>query len=173
MDKQERFSFLRAIDPGVLIAPFLGFLLFSTGLAAMYFIGKVSNLSCTRTEQVGIKCSLITTWMDLTQLSDKPLATLNSAYIEDSCDEDGCTYRVVLSTSREDLPLTTSYSSGITDKQQKVDQILSFLADNNQTNLQISDGGGLFLAFPLFFTGAGLYLCVTSLIKLFKGKSET
>jgi hypothetical protein len=171
MDSQDRFSLLRSIDPAVLITPFLGFLLFGAGLVAMYFIGQVSNLSCTRNVETEVKCSLVTTWMGLTQLSDKPLAKLNSAYVQESCDEDGCTYRVMLSTLREDLPLISSYSSGITDKQRKVDQILSFLSDDSQPNLQVADGGGLFILFPLFFLGAGLWMGVSSLVKLYKGSS--
>ena len=170
-DTPERFSLLRSIDPGVLIMPMLGFLLFSAGLLALYFLGQVNTLSCTRSVQVEIKCSLVTTWMDLTQLADKPLAPLSSAYLDESCDEDGCTYRVMLRTAREDLPLISSYSSGSIDKQIKVDQILAFLADRSQASLKISDGGGLFILIPLGFAGVGLWMCISSLVKLFTGKN--
>lgn len=166
----DRFSILRSIDPGVLIVPFLGFLLFSAGLITLYLVGRVSTLSCARNEPGEPQCALITTWMGMTQLSDKPLATLSSAFVDESCDEDGCTYRVMLRTAREDLPLISSYSSGRTDKQMKVDQVLSFLADSSQKSLQITDGGGLFVLIPVAFAGVGLWMCVTSLWKLFRGQ---
>lgn len=169
-DSQQRFSLLRSIDPGILITPFIGFLLLGAGLLFMYWLGQVNTLTCRRELQSGMQCHLVTTWMELVELDDRPLAPLSAAYVDESCDEDGCTYRVLLSTARADLPLIDSYSSGITDKQLKVDQIQAFLTDANQTELKIKDGGGFFIIIPVAFAGAGLWMCITSLIQLYFGK---
>jgi hypothetical protein len=173
MDKSDLWSLLRNIDPGVLIPPFLGFLFIGVGLATMYFIGRVNTLTCSRDITNNQTCALITTWMGLTELSVRPLPQLTSAYVQDNCDEDGCTYRVMLSTRFGDLPLTSIYSSGKVDKQQKAEQVRLFLQDNSQAELKISEGGGLFILFPLIFIGMGLFLCTAALANLFLKPTAT
>ena len=168
MNKPNRLSWLQHIDPGTLISPFLGCLLIGAGLAALYFVGQVTTLACSREQANRPNCAMITSWMNLTELSQRPVPQLTTAYIQDSCDEDGCTYRVMLSSSFGDLPFSKIYSSGMADKQYKVDQIKVFIQDSSQTNLAISEGSGLFIIIPLIFIGVGVYLSASALANVFK-----
>ena len=111
------------------------------GLLLTYFLGRVTSLECSR--QLALApCNLHTTWMGLVDLSDRPLGKVFSAHVEESCDSDGCTYRVAIETDQGRLPLDSAYVSDLADRTTKVDAINAYLVDPAQSTLSVQDGGG-------------------------------
>lgn len=147
-------------DPGVLIQPVLGLIFLAAGFFTLYLLGQVVTLTCERDDANRPNCVLITTWMEWRELRVRPLPQLSTAYVDESCDEDGCTYRVMLSTNFGDLPLTSAYSSGRTEKERKAQQIIAYLRDDTQPTLTMTERQGLLLLVPLAFLVLGLTMSV-------------
>ena len=106
--------------------------------------------------------------MGLVKLTDRPLRQVHSAWVDESCDDDGCTYRVVLETDQGQLPMGTAYSSGSTSKQEQADQVNAFVKDDSIRQVKIQAGGGLWLFIPLIFIALGVGLIARPLIGLIK-----
>lgn len=148
---------------------FLSIIFVGLGLLFSYLLGIVTTLECSRLESAQT-CNLERSWMGLVKLTDRPLRQVHSAWVEESCDDDGCTYRVVLETDQGQLPLGTAYSSGSASKQDKADQVNAFVENASITQVKVQDGGGLWMLFPLIFIAVGLVMVARPLIGLIKGQ---
>lgn len=140
------------------------------GLLFAYLMGRVSHLNCVHTESAALRCSLRISWLNLFTIREDRLQELQNAFVQQNCDDDGCTYRVVLSTAAGNTPLTSAYSSGERAKEKTAQQINQFIADPAQPELKINAGGGLLMLVPLLLLGVGAYLFVRSLTRLFRGE---
>jgi hypothetical protein len=127
--------------------PFLGL-----GIAAILFMGEKATLRCWREIPPQATCQLTTTRLLETRVVELP-GQLQGAEIDVSEVSDGDdTYRVVLHTDRETVPMTGIYTSGRRGHQQDADRIDAFVRDAAQTQLQVSQDsrwlvygiGGLF-----------------------------
>jgi len=133
----------------------LSFIFLGIGLLMAYLLGRVTTLECSR--QLALpQCNLHTTWMGLVDLSDRPLRQLYVAQVEESCDDEGCTYRVAIETDQGRLPLDSAYVSDYADRVEKVDAINAFIANPEQRDLSVQDGGGWWMFFPLVFIILGV-----------------
>lgn len=150
----------------------LSTIFFGVGLALFYFMGQVQTLKCQRVE-LGVDCTITTTWLKLSHLKDSPVPKLNSASLDESCDNDGCTYRVVLSSRYGDFPLSGFYTSDQSGQQEVADRINTFIRDASQSTLTLEYGLDWFLIIPVIFMGVGLSFTVTSLINHFSSASIT
>jgi hypothetical protein len=157
----------RLLDSDDWIQIFLGFLFFGTGLVLFYLLGQVATLNCTREADQQVGCILTTKWMNISRLEEVKFYPLLAADTEESCDEDGCTYRVALKTRSGSLPMTEGYSSGYDDKKQQVDQINRFLADSSQQTFQLVSGADLWIIFPLVFMGVGVWQVARTMLQAF------
>ncbi len=145
-------------------------LLLLMGLLFAYWMGRVSHLNCVRTDTAAPQCSLRISWLNLFTIQEDGLQELQGAYAQQNCDGDGCTYRVVLTTSAGDKPLTSAYSSGSKSKEQTAQQINQFIADPTQPTLTVKAGGGLIMLVPFSLLGMGAFLFVCSVTRLFRGE---
>jgi hypothetical protein len=153
------------IDPDQWTLYFLSVVFVGVGLLVLFFLGQNDTLRCTRTGGTQVHCTLTTTWMNISRLKEVTFSSLISANTEENCDEDGCTYRVMLVTSSGGLPLTNVYSSGYESKQKMVDQINSYLRTSDQRSLEIESSSGLWIVLPVFFILVGIGLGVKEFIK--------
>lgn len=107
------------------------------GLAAILFFGEVAILTCTRLEPLQVVCKLTNSSLLRKRITQIPLGELQGADVQVNEDSDGDTYRVVLITKSDTIPLTSVYSSGQHGKRKKAEQINAFLANPEQTTLTI------------------------------------
>lgn len=140
---------------------------FGMGLLLSYFFGKVGVLSCVRLEDRP-DCVLETSWMGLVPLKQTSLASLDGANVEENCDSDGCTYRVVIQTATGAIPLEDTYSSGQQPKQNNADQVNAFVQDTSLKNLRVSQGGGFWIIIPLIFVAVGVFLALKPILAAFQ-----
>lgn len=160
--------FFESFDPDEWIRIFLGILFVGVGLLFTFIIGQVATLACNRMEDAD-RCVLRVNWMGLSPLKEIPIEGLNGARVEESCDDEGdCTYRVLLITSRQALPLQSAYSSGRVEKEEIAAQINAFALDKTIPNLSVSQGGGFWVILPLGFIAVGIFLTINPLKHAFR-----
>lgn len=116
----------------------LGILLMAMGLGLSLRTGGDTTLSCERQTN---RCALTRPrWLSQeTETLGIPLDQIQEARLQRSSSSSSSsdTYRVVIATSRQDIPLVRYYSSGRGGKLQYVEQINRFLRDPNQTSLTL------------------------------------
>ena len=94
------------------------------------------------------------------------ITELSGASIDVSHGDDGDTYRVLLQTASGNLPMTSYYSSGLTAKQQAVDQINSFVMYDTMQTLSIKTDDRIWVAiFSGIFAGSGALLLISGAAK--------
>lgn len=156
-------NFLANFDPDEWIRLGLAALFFGVGLFFTFIIGQVSTLTCNRTREAD-HCVLRVNWMGLAPLRETYIEGLQSAQVEESCDDEGdCTYRVVLITTRQRLPFEAAYSSGKIDKDEIAARINTFTRDPEIRTLEERTGGGFWLILPLVFVASGIYMALEPL----------
>ena len=129
---------------------------FCTGLGTFAIFGTVAHLTCVRPEPAQVSCSRRVTLLGV-ELREETLPRVGRAVTEESCDSDGCTYRVVLTGDRGRFPLTSYYSSGRQEKERIAGEINSFLNNRELNSFETTAGLGWWVwLFPIVFGGIGL-----------------
>ncbi len=142
------------------------------GLLFSYLLGVVTTLECTRAGTAQ-SCHLQNSWLGLVTLNDRQLEAVHEAWVEESCDDDGCTYRVALQTSQGQLPLGSAYSSGEASKQEKARLVNAYVKDPSIASLKVQEGGGFWMVIPLIFVVVGVWLVAKPILKpAFQKKEE-
>ena len=144
----------------------MGLFLLGFGMLFFYWMGQTTKLICTRLQNQRVDCRLETTFLGTYPMYDQRIGTVRSASVEENCDSDGCTYRVLLQTANAPVPLTDFFSSGEGAKQKKVEQINAFVRDEKTKNLQIKDGTGLWSLAVLPFSLFGIGMILKPLIDI-------
>ncbi len=99
-------------------------------------LGQTITLACTRQEPIHIICERESTFMGFRLGKPQTIEGLEGAWVEESCDED-CTYRVMLQADRGNVPLTSSYSSGASPKDEMAGRINAYV-NGTQTEARIT-----------------------------------
>jgi WD40 repeat protein len=140
-----------------------GLLLVVAGLALMIWatqIAQVRALVCRRAASSGPTCELRLVWLGTT-LSQTPLAGVTAAQVE--AQNGG--YRVILETAGSPIPFTPSDADQVS-QQSLADQINQFLANQAETELDLSVGGAwqgiLVGAFSTVVIAGGALLAIAS-----------
>lgn len=154
-----------------LLSHFLFGLLFACcGVGVFLVFGSTTSLSCERVEPRQVSCLRQVRLLGFT-VREETLPRVFGATIDESCDSDGCTYRVVLQTEAADMPLTAYYSSGLQRKEQVVSELNAFLADVEQPSLVTGDSAGPWIwLFPILFVGVGLLVAFQPVWSLLRGR---
>lgn len=106
----------------------------------VYFLGRTTTLTCERPPSGSPRCALTRTVLGLT-VEEQPLEALSGAYVSDSRDSDGdTTYRIVLLSGRQEIPLTNYWSSGYRKKQNTVNEINAFVEKTRSPTLEVQAG---------------------------------
>jgi hypothetical protein len=108
------------------------------GIAFLYLFGQGTTLICAHVESNRIDCTKQVTWMGRPIKETQHIGQLRGAYVQDNCDEDGCTYRVELRTADGTVPLTSVYSSGLEKKRSTADRINAFV-DSREGTLTLQE----------------------------------
>jgi hypothetical protein len=136
-----------------------GFLIAGIGWLVIVIFGQVSTLQCAHTETSQVACIKQVTLLGLMPIREEMVRDVRGAWVAESCDDDGCTYRVVLNTGEGDVPLTVYYSSGWRSKQETVTQINEYISRRGDEPLEIREGIGIVAALLggiLMIVGAGI-----------------
>jgi hypothetical protein len=145
------------LDPDDAVKSLLAVIFVGVGLLLTFLLGQVSTLTCNRVADAD-RCVLRVNWMGLARLGETTIEGLQGARVDESCDEDGCTYRVVVVTALDSIPLEKGYSSGKTAKDESAEKINAFVRDRQIRDLEVSAGGGLWLVIPVIFLGMGVWM---------------
>jgi hypothetical protein len=150
----------------LLTSIFWGCLISAIGFLTLYLFGQVVLLDCSRAPGRPVTCMKESRFLGVLTVGEEGLGEVTGAYVEEDCDDDGCTYRVVLNTSRGSKPLTMYRSSGYRDKQSVADQINAFIGSRTEDTLHIQVNSG-FVGFllPLILIVAGPVLTVGRIVR--------
>ena len=165
-----------------LIALALGVVFLLVGLGVIAFGASLTTLTCVRDGATTGDCTLTQQRPGRSATRAIALQDVRGAEIEQNTSRSrrsrssnsgtrnrsrsSTTYRVVLRTTRGDVPLTGGYSSDYGAKQRQVDQLTSFLADSSTRTLTLREDnrpfgyalGGAFAAAGLLVATAGAVL---------------
>ena len=95
----------------IVSAVIFGIIFSACGCLMGYFFGQQTTLNCLWVEPMQIECNMKKSWLGLVPLGEESVRGLEGAMVDESCDEDGCTYRVELDTADGIVPLTSFYLS--------------------------------------------------------------
>ncbi len=173
----ERWAWRIALALGVV------FLLIGLGLVA--FGASLTTLTCERGGATHGNCTLAqqrpgrsTTraialedvrGAEIEQNTSRSRRSRSSGSSTRSRTRSSTTYRVVLRTTRGDIPLTGAYSSDYGAKQRQVDQLTTFLADGSARTLTLRDDNRAFgYALGGAFAAAGLVVATGGVVLLLR-----
>jgi hypothetical protein len=142
-----------------------GFIFVVAGATVMFFFARVSELECTHPEPSEVMCEKQVKWLGTVTVGKETIRDVRGASVDESCDEDGCTYRVMVRTGEGSMPLTGYYSSGYGVKARTAAQITEYVGRSTEEPLQIREGsvllgvliGGIFVLAGLGVALAGLF----------------
>lgn len=110
----------------------------------MFFIfGREITLTCRYASATQANCTKVSRLMGITIGEPQEITSLKGASVEENCDEDGCTFRVLLHTDSENTPLTSYYSSGKTKKSEQAAQLNDYLQASREPELELVAGAGI------------------------------
>ena len=144
-----------------------GILIAGVGWVIIYVFGQVSMLQCARPESSQVVCVKQVTLLGLMPMREETIMDVQGAWIDESCDDDGCTYRVVLDTGQGDVPLTVYYSSGWRSKQETAAQINAYVGGGGGGELEVREGIGIVAA--LF---GGIFMIVGAGVAIVRGRQQ-
>ena len=164
-----------------LIALALGVVFLLVGLGVIAFGASLTTLTCVRDGATSGSCTLVQQRPGRSTTRAIALQDVRGAEIEQntsrsrrsrssgtsSRSRSRTTYRVVLRTTRGDIPLTGGYSSDYGAKQRQVDQLTSFLADVSARALTLREDNRAFgYALGGAFAAAGLLVATVGAVLL-------
>ena len=146
----------------------VGLVFMVLGIFFMFVFGQTTDLTCTKTETGQTECTKEVKFLSVLPMSTGEFRDVYRAEVEESCDDDGCSYRIVLTTIDGERPLTGYYTSDWSSKNEMAEQINTFIRSNNiRGELSVQEQSGLWASlFSLVFVLVGLYqLLLNGLIK--------
>jgi hypothetical protein len=155
----------------------LGLIFIGAGIFMTFIFGQLGELSCTRQEPSSYKCVHATKIFGLIPWQEEELATIQRASLAESCDSDGCSYRVEMITAADTVPLVAYYSGGTgayERESKKAEQINDFISDPNAEKLALKAGlSDMLLSFlPLFFVVCGAIVFISGLRSFLENFNE-
>jgi hypothetical protein len=139
-----------------------GLLFMLINLVMVYIFGQITDLTCTKSEGNVTQCIAERSLLGVISISTREFVDVNDARIESNCDDEGCTYRVILTTTNGQQPLTNAYTSGESGKARLVNDINDYIDSPDRTEvLNMRDSGSLWAALMSFGLSLfGLYLII-------------
>ena len=99
-----------------------GMIFTGAGILALYFFARTTTLSCERGPKDQVMCVKSENLLGILDFKDEHISSLENAWVSESCDDDGCTYRVELDAARDTFHLTSYSSSGYRSKEEMAHQ---------------------------------------------------
>ena len=137
------------------------------GIVFSFYTGNRIHIQCDRISSGRVDCQIQTRWYGLLPLNELQVQAVDSAFLDEHCEDNDCAYRVVLVTHNAEIPLTAFYSAQKGPKLAAAERIQSFL-DNPETVSFALDLGtvaevGIANALPPILLGLGLGFAYFSL----------
>jgi hypothetical protein len=130
---------------------FLGVLFILISVVFIYIFGQVTKLTCNKPQPKVVRCVSEKQLFGFFTISTKVFEDVNRADVETSCDDEGCTYRVLLMTVDGQQPMTGYFSSGQGSKQNTAYQINTYIDSmESRETLKIQENSGLWAALLSF-----------------------
>ncbi|HSM54859.1 MAG TPA: hypothetical protein VK879_01790 [Candidatus Sulfomarinibacteraceae bacterium] len=149
---------------------FMGWIFIGAGLLALYVFGQQYTLSCSRLEMENPDCVREARWLGLIQTGERTIESLSGASVGESCDEDGCTYRVNLHAAEGQVPLSGFYSSGRSEKERQAQRINDFVAETDIKTFELETERSIWIVlFTGIFILVGLGLILSAPFSLLRG----
>ncbi len=131
----------------------------SVGIGVMLVASKLYTFDCERLNPPSNQgqCEWVAQGLLGSDRSTLPIETLEDADVEESRNSDeGTTYRVVIRTTEGTFPLSNSYSSGRSGKDDITSEIRSFITTETQATLSVQQDDRWFgYLFGGIFGGVG------------------
>ena len=150
-----------ALLPGQIILGIIGFAFIAFGLPFLYFLGQDSRLECSRSD--GVHCSIVVRWMDLAVTGTNEITGPKTAWVDRSCDSQGCNYRVMITSAQGDVPLTDSYVSDSDTQYANAKRINTYIAGDGSNSLIVQTSEKLWIILPLVFIVLGALILLLAL----------
>jgi hypothetical protein len=131
-------------------------------------------LTCERGAEAQIDCQKSENILGILDLKDEHISSLENAWVDEICDQEGCAYLVALKAARGIYPLTNYTSSGFRSKEKIVDQINTFIHSSSEQSLEIETSIGIFrFIVPIVFFVPGIIVAFVQVRKhFFQGQNE-
>ncbi len=139
-----------------------GLLFMVFNLVMVFIFGQITELTCSKSESNIVTCNAARNLLGILSISTRQFTDISNASVVSSCDDEGCTYRIVFATSKGSEPMTNYFSSGETKKVKIAREINDYIGSTSQTEeLKLQDNSGLWAALMSFgFSLFGLYLII-------------
>jgi len=139
-----------------------GLIFSGAGILSLYIFARTTTLSCQRGLKDQVTCIKSENLLGILDFKDEHIPSLENAWVSESCDDDGCTYRVELDAARGTFHLTSYTSSGYRSKEDMANQINTYLHSSSEETLEIEASTGLLgLVLPGIFIVVGLLIAFT------------
>jgi hypothetical protein len=147
-------------------------LLFGIGSALTYIFSRTTTLICERGTEGQIDCVKSENILGILEMKGENISSLENAWVDEICDQEGCAYLVALKAAEGIYPLTNYTSSGVRSKEKIVDQINIFIQSSSEQNLEIETSIGIFrFIVPIMFFVPGIIITFVQVRNfLFQGK---
>lgn len=150
---------------------FMGFMFVGAGLLCLYLFGQVYTLTCRRLQSENPTCIREALWMGKVSLGESTFEGVSGARVGESCDADGCTYRVYLSTAQGSVPFSGFSSSGRDNKVLLAQQINEYVAETEVKTLEVeTEDPWWIVIFTAIFVFAGLCMLLAAPLSVLFGR---
>jgi hypothetical protein len=153
---------LRRGCSGLILSVIFSVIFVAIGAIFTVVFGQVVTLDCVRPEPAEIICERRSTFLGIRLSEPQTIRDVQGAWVQENCDE-GCTYRVMLTAGRSDVPLTRAYTSDERTKVETAAQINALATGGAPTAQIILRPNPLVLLATLIFVIIGLAIPVLSL----------
>lgn len=149
---------------GIIGSALVGTVFMVTGFVLLYYLGQFVELSCERTHVVQVSCVKTTRVLGVLRINVQTIEKLERAWIREKCDDDGCSYRVILRAARGNFPLSSFHLSDYSSNEKTANQINTFVNDLTKPSFVINSNVGIMgIVFPLAFVLAGPLIALSEL----------
>jgi len=118
---------------------FAGLFIFM-GVVFSFYTGNRIHLDCNRQPDQVVDCKIQARWYGLMTMSETTINGLTNASLDEHCDEEDCTYRLILDVSGSKTALTDYYSVQKSPKEEAIQQIQAFLNNPKADSLSLDIG---------------------------------
>jgi hypothetical protein len=146
----------------------MGLIFTAVGALVLLIGAHRTNLVCEPAATSQVSCTIQSDWMGYFPQEPRTIREVQQAYVDESCDSDGCTYRVILEGLQGSEPVTNVYSSGFEPKQRVASQVNAYIGSGNFTplELRLDLNLGWFAIIPAIFLILGMLFLGSAIAQL-------
>ena len=127
------------------------------GLAFFWGAGQRSTVTCTRLETNLVDCTIERAFLGLIPTEAFTVARVTGTELDTNCEDNSCTYALLLVTEDEAVPLGTLATSELENVEAEQARLDEFLANTEAASLAFTSGPawiGMLITIPFILLGA-------------------